>query len=67
MSKKAETILKRYEKGYVTDDQLLRYLKLGAITQEEYDDIYATKHKDTDQENVQEEKENTVIDNSEEK
>ncbi len=52
MSKKAETILKRYEKGYVTDDQLLRYLKLGAITQEEYDDIYATKHIFSDAEQV---------------
>ena len=67
MSKKAETILKRYKKGYVTDEQLLRYMELGAITQDEYCAIYATKHKDTDQENVQEEKENTVFDNSEEK
>ena len=44
MSKKAKQILTRYEKGYVTDTQLLRYLELGAITQEEYDTIYATKH-----------------------
>lgn len=44
MSKKAEQILIRYEKGYVTDNQLGRYLELGAITQEEYDAIYATKH-----------------------
>ena len=44
MSEKATSILKRYEKGYVTDVQLLRYLELGAITQEEYDTIYATKH-----------------------
>ena len=44
MSKTAQRIMTRYEKGYVTDEQLLRYLELGAITQEEYDIIYATKH-----------------------
>ena len=44
MSKKAQTILSRYEKGYVTDQQLMKYLELGAITQDEYDAIYATKH-----------------------
>ena len=44
MGDKAISILERYEKGYVTDSQLLRYLSLEAITQEEYDIIYATKH-----------------------
>lgn len=44
MSKKAEWIMKRYEKCYVTDEQLLRYLELGAITQEEYQIIYESKH-----------------------
>ena len=44
MSKKAESIKTRYEKGYVTDAQLSKYLELGVITQEEYDDIYLTKH-----------------------
>ena len=44
MSKKAEQILARYEKGYVTDTQLKRYLELGAITEEEYEIIYQTKH-----------------------
>ena len=44
LSAYAEKILKRYSKSYVTDEQLLRYLELGAITQEEYDIIYATKH-----------------------
>ena len=44
MSKKAEQVKTRYEKGYVRDDQLKRYLELGAITQEEYDEIYAIKH-----------------------
>lgn len=44
MSKKAEQIKTRYLKGYVTDEQLLRYLELGAITQEEYDEIRSTKH-----------------------
>lgn len=44
MSEKAEKIKTRYEKGYVTDTQLQRYLELGAITQNEYDTIHATKH-----------------------
>lgn len=44
MSKKANQILTRYEKGYVTDAQLLRYKELGAITEEEYVKIYETKH-----------------------
>ena len=44
MSKKAESIMDRYKKGYVTDEQLLKYLNLGVITDEEYDIIYATKH-----------------------
>lgn len=44
LSAYAEKILKRYSKSYVTDEQLLRYLELGAITQEEYDIIYSTKH-----------------------
>ena len=44
MSEKAQKIMERYEKSYVTDAQLKRYLELGAITQEEYDTIYATKH-----------------------
>lgn len=44
MSDRAEKILVRYGKGYVTDAQLLKYLNLEAITQDEYDVIYATKH-----------------------
>lgn len=44
MSAKAQKIMDRYKKSYVTDAQLERYLDLGAITQEEYDTIYATKH-----------------------
>ena len=44
MSKKAEQVKTRYEKGYVRDDQLKRYLELGAITQKEYDEIYAIRH-----------------------
>lgn len=44
LSAYAEKILKRYSKSYVTDEQLLRYKELGAITQEEYEIIYATKH-----------------------
>lgn len=44
LSEYAEKILKRYSKSYVTDEQLLRYLELGAITPEEYAIIYETKH-----------------------
>lgn len=44
MSKKAESIKNRYEKGYVTDVQLQRYLELSVITQEEYDEIYNVRH-----------------------
>ena len=44
MSKKAESIKTRYEKGYVTDTQLSKYLEIGVITQEEYNIIYLTKH-----------------------
>lgn len=44
MSEKAQAILERYKKQYVTDEQLLRYLALNVITQEEYDEIYQTKN-----------------------
>ena len=44
MSKKSEKILERYGKGFVTDEQLLKYLQLCAITPEEYTIIYETKH-----------------------
>lgn len=36
MSDKAEKIRERYQKGYVTDTQLLRYYELSVITIEEY-------------------------------
>ena len=39
MSKKANQIKYRYEKGYVTDEQLKKYLDLGVITEEEYDKL----------------------------
>lgn len=38
-SKQYEKIKKRYDKGYVTLDQLHRYVELGAITPEEYEEI----------------------------
>ena len=44
MSKKAEWIIKKKKKCYVTDEQLKRYLELGAITQEEYNAIYVIRH-----------------------
>lgn len=44
MSSKAKQIKSRYEKGYVTDTQLARYMELGVITADEYEEIYKTKH-----------------------
>ena len=49
MSKKAEKILERYGKGFVTDEQLLKYLELGAITPEEYTIIYEKTHQSGDE------------------
>ncbi len=37
--KKPATIKERYSKGYITNAQLIRYLELGVITQEEYQNI----------------------------
>ena len=39
MSKKAEQIKARYDRGYVTDEQLIRYMELGVISEEEYNII----------------------------
>lgn len=44
MSSKAKQIKTRYEKGYVTDTQLTRYMELGVITLDEYTEIYNSKH-----------------------
>lgn len=38
-SKKFNQIKSRYDKGYVTKEQLHRYVELGAITAEEYEEI----------------------------
>jgi len=55
MSAKAEKIMERYLKGYVTEEQLIRYKELGVITQEEYDYIYSQKHPEQPEEPVIEE------------
>lgn len=34
-----EILKKKYKLGYVRKDQLLRYLTLGKLTEEEYQDI----------------------------
>lgn len=47
MTEKAQEILERYKKDYVTNAQLLRYLMLNIITQEEYNEIYQTKNINT--------------------
>lgn len=44
MTKKAQEVLNRYKQNYITDAQLKQYLELKAITQEEYNTIYATRH-----------------------
>ena len=44
MSKKAQDVYERYGHSFVTDTQLSEYLRLGAITHDEYDLIYASKH-----------------------
>ena len=36
--------MSRYEKGYVTDTQLTRYMELGVITAEEHEEIYNPRH-----------------------
>ncbi len=38
-NKKTATIKERYSKGYINNAQLIRYLELGVITQEEYQNI----------------------------
>ena len=38
-SKRFEKLQARYAKGYVTKEQLHRYVELGAITPEEYEEI----------------------------
>ena len=38
-SKNFDKIKKRYDKGYVTDEQMHRYVELGQITPEEYEEI----------------------------
>lgn len=43
MSRKASNIKNRYAKGYVTEEQLRRYLDLGVITDEEYKNILISK------------------------
>lgn len=39
-----ETIHQRYIAGYITDDQLRRFVSLGQITQDEFDAWYTEKH-----------------------
>lgn len=39
-----ERIKERYLKGWVTDEQLQRYVELGAITQVQAEEIKALKH-----------------------
>lgn len=43
MSRKASSIKGRYAKGYVTEEQLGRYLDLGVITDDEYQTILISK------------------------
>ena len=34
-----ETLKERYEKGFIRKDQLTKYVKLGRITDKEYEEI----------------------------
>lgn len=49
-SRKFDTIKSRYERGYVTIDQLRRYVELGAITPEEYEEISGEPYEDEEPE-----------------
>ena len=44
MSTKSENIKNRYLKGYVTEEQLLKYMEIGVITHEEYIEIKTNNH-----------------------
>ena len=41
---KYESIWRRYQQGFIRDDQLRRYWELGCITDEQYITIYQTKY-----------------------
>lgn len=41
---KFETVKKRYQQGFVRDDQLQRYWKLGVLTDDQYIEIYQLKY-----------------------
>lgn len=45
-SRKYEQIKKRYDKGYITDEQLHRYVELEAITPEEFEEISGQPYED---------------------
>ncbi len=38
-----EQLKKQYEQGYIREDQLRRYLNLGMISEEEFDEIIHVK------------------------
>lgn len=38
-----EQLKKQYQQGYIREDQLLRYLNIGMISEEEYEDIIHIK------------------------
>lgn len=39
-----EKIRERYLKNYITDTQLLRFVTLNILTQEQHDTLYAERH-----------------------
>lgn len=39
-----EIIKERYLKFYIRDDQLIRFLDLNILTQEQYEALWALKH-----------------------
>ena len=61
---KYESILKRYQQGFIRDDQLRRYWELGCITDEQYIYIYQTKYSGQYPEGLEPEVEQEPIDES---
>lgn len=45
-----EQIKERYLKNYITDSQLERFLKLGIITDEEFNELWKLKHGENEEE-----------------
>lgn len=63
---KYEIIKERYIKGYVTDEQLEKYWQLGVLTEEQYWEIYYTKHERPEEVLEEQDPENIIVEDQEE-